>query len=345
MKIISFSPPFSLRIFAGWLIALALMLPRIAGGQTLTVQDDVRRFDTLANNIVVLDGKAELHFSGTGDPMPGCTIHLNSPDAWLFLHRILPSQVVSTFLGRIKVDGSAALLDSNVRVVQHENGAVVIPHGAGYSPMEVFEGKQFAGISRQLKLYTYYNDTNLGPLKGAISSFRLKRGYMATIAQQENGTGFSKVYIAQDSDLEVGILPASLENNVRFVRVFPWRWTAKKGWGGGDGHQMRLSWQYDWGAEQNNNSLDTEYVPMRHGRYWPGYDIINAKRNATHVLGFNEPDRPDQANMSVEDVIAQWPELMKSGLRLGAPAVSDGGLNWLYAFIDRCDELGYRVDF
>ena len=43
------------------------------------------------------------------------------------------------------------------------------------------------------------------------------------------GTGVSRNYVAQDGDLEVGLLPSSLKNAARFVRVFPWRWTGKKG--------------------------------------------------------------------------------------------------------------------
>ncbi|MCS3800097.1 FG-GAP-like repeat-containing protein [Niastella sp. OAS944] len=49
--------------------------------------------------------------------------------------------------------------------------------------------------------------------------------------------------------------------------------------------------------------------------------------------------------MSIDDALALWPELMRSGLRLGSPAPSDGGLEWLYSFIDRADALNYRVDF
>ncbi|RYD32719.1 MAG: hypothetical protein EOP85_21450, partial [Verrucomicrobiaceae bacterium] len=191
----------------------------------------------------------------------------------------------------------------------------------------------------------YYNEANLGILSAATSSFKLKRGYMATVAQQNTGMGSSRVYIAQDGDLEISMLPAALNNNIRYVRVFPWRWVCKKGWGGGLGENVSHHWHYDWGAEANSAGLDSEYVPIRHGRWWPGFDVINAKQNVTHLLGFNEPDHVEQANMSVDDAVAMWPELMRSGLRLGSPAVTDGGLNWLYSFIDRCDQLGYRVDF
>ncbi len=49
--------------------------------------------------------------------------------------------------------------------------------------------------------------------------------------------------------------------------------------------------------------------------------------------------------MTVEQALAQWPNLLASGLRLGSPAPTDGGLSWLYEFIDEADARDYRVDF
>ncbi|HEV7951618.1 MAG TPA: hypothetical protein VGP24_17790, partial [Glaciihabitans sp.] len=175
------------------MVAFLCFLPLLASGQTLNVTNDVRKFATLPDTVATLSGKAELHVSNAGDPIAGSVIHLNSPDAWFFLTNIAPSRVVSTFLGRVRVNGAAAMTDTNVRVVQYEMGSVVIPHAPSFSPMEVFDGKAFTGPSKQLRLYTYYNDTSLGGLQRAVSSFKLKRGYMATVAQQPNGSGASKV--------------------------------------------------------------------------------------------------------------------------------------------------------
>jgi len=68
------------------------------------------------------------------------------------------------------------------------------------------------------------------------------------------------------------------------------------------------------------------------------------------VLGYNEPDSTSQANMTVAQAIADWPNMMQWGLRAGAPAVSDSGvtgqgLDWLYSFMSQANSLGYRVDF
>ena len=51
---------------------------------------------------------------------------------------------------------------------------------------------------------------------------------MATLAVNENGTGYSKVFIASEEDLEVHSLPTKLNNAVSFIRVIPWNWVSKK---------------------------------------------------------------------------------------------------------------------
>ena len=92
--------------------------------------------------------------------------------------------------------------------------------------------------------------------------------------------------------------------------------------------------------------MDAEYVPMRHNAGWQAFSVIESRRYSTHVLGFNEPDNPnDDGPMTVDETVAMWPKLMKSGLRLGSLATTDGGLNYLYEFMDKCDALNYRVDF
>ncbi len=333
------------RAFVRPLLAILCFVPLLAAGQTLNITNDVQSVATLTNTTATLTGKAELHVTGTGDPIPGCVIHLNSPDAWLFMDNIAPSVVASTFVSRMRVSGANAVLDTNVRVVQFAMGTVVIPHAPDFSPMTVFDGKMFAGPSKLLRTYVKYNDTSLGALKTAISSFRLKRGYMATVAQQENGTGISKCYVAQDGDIEVGALPGNLDNQIRFVRVFPWRWVSKKGIAGNIEGPLNVRWVYDWGASRQS-PLDWEYVPIKQTQYWPPIaDLDPAARRTTHLLGFNEPDRPDQANLTVAQAIAGWPELLGTGLRVGAPAVADPNTTWIDTFIAQADAAGLRVDF
>jgi hypothetical protein len=86
-----------------------------------------------------MTGRSELHLTGGGDPFPGCVIHLNSPDAWLFLREIRPFTLNGSFLGRIRVNGANASTSTNVRVVQHGVGTVVIPHGPAFTPLTIHQ--------------------------------------------------------------------------------------------------------------------------------------------------------------------------------------------------------------
>jgi hypothetical protein len=320
------------------------VFPIFAVAQTLDIHNAVKSYVTLSNTTVTMTGRSELRITGTGNPIAGSIIHLNSPDAWLLLPSIVPSQVASTLLNRVRVNGANAVLDGNVRVVQYAQGAVVIPQSPDFSPLEVFDGRYFTGPSKKLDSYVAYDDARLGSMATNIASFKLKRGYMVTFAQEENGTGISRNYVAQDGDLEVGRLPAALENSIRYVRIFPWRWVGKKGVAGNIESDLNVDWLYNWNLNRNS-PLDWEYVPIRQTRWWPGLDEDWDARGATHVLGYNEPDRPDQANMTVGDAIWSWPDLLWPGLRVGAPAVSDGGLSWLYDFMAQADAAGLRVDY
>ncbi len=330
-------------------IAFFFLCPLTADADILDINDEIHTYSSLTDTTVNMSGQSELHITDGTDPIPGCQINLNSSDSWFFLEQIKPSDVVSTYLSQVQVDGSPAVLNSNVRVDQYVSGAVVIPHTPSYEPLQIYSDFYFGGSSMSLGLYTYYRGSaSLGALNDNVSSFKLKRGYMATFAQNEGGTGRSKVYVTQDADIDIEVIPEELSYSISFIRVFPWRWTNKKGWAGGgsDVHEaLNCAWFYDY-DNVVVSSMDTEYVPMRHNMNWNAYSNINNKQKSTAALGFNEPDRPPpQADMTVAEAIGQWPNLVASGLRIGSPATSDGGLAWLYDFIDQADVLNYRVDF
>ena len=64
-----------------------------------------------------------------------------------------------------------------------------------------------------------------------------------------------------------------------------------------------------------------------------------------HLLGFNEPDHPGQANMSVEEAIRLWPLLQFTGLRLGSPNTTSPTSPWLDEFMARAARAKLRIDF
>ena len=64
-----------------------------------------------------------------------------------------------------------------------------------------------------------------------------------------------------------------------------------------------------------------------------------------HLLGFNEPDQPDQSNMTVSEALADWPKLMEFDVRLGSPGCVHPDREWMNLFMRGVAEQGLRVDF
>ena len=317
---------------------------------TIDIADDVFTFSAPANATINMSRVSELHITDGVYPMMGCTINLNSEDSFFFLKGVEPSVAVSTFLSQIKVNGANAVLGGNVRVVQYAAGSVIIPQASNYKPLQVFSEQNFQGAAASLEQYTQYNTVSLGTMANNISSFILKRGYTATFAQNQDGTGYSKNYVAQDSDLAIGVMPGKLDNQTNFVRVFPWRWVSKKGSCDVDPDSVNADWHYNWSINKSS-SLDWEYVGIRQTAYWPGLDQNWQSRGINHLSGFNEPANSAEDayesldNGSVDSAIYHWDPLLATGLRVGAPAVTDGGRSWLYSFMDAADNADKRVDY
>ncbi|HLH52845.1 MAG TPA: LamG-like jellyroll fold domain-containing protein [Verrucomicrobiae bacterium] len=328
-------------------VAALIVLVAIAASltvhcQTLNVTAGVKKYPSLSATAVTLSGRSELWVTNASAPLSGCTVNFTSPDAWLFLPEIKPSAVVSSYLNQLRVNGAPAVADSNVRAVQYgQAGTVVLPHSSTFQPLTVFTGQQFAGTSNQYSQWIYYT----GGMVSQFRSFKLKRGYQAVFAQTPNGKNYSQCYIAQDGDLEIGVLPPTLDKQVQFVYVTPWRWTSKKGIAGDPGIPLlNVLWLYNWNIS-SNSTRDLEYVGIRQNQYWPSLSQNWRGLGVNTLLGYNEPDNSGQANMSIASAIGAWGDLLATGLRVGSPATTDGGRSsWLYPFVQQADAAGLRVD-
>lgn len=305
--------------------------------------DSVSYLPTSHTNFSI-SGDTDMHLTGPYSPLIDSYVALNSNDSWLYFDNIKPSIVISDWLDKVTVNGTTAVNGTNVRIAIYKNGTVVIPNGNQTSEeaLEVFTQTNYGGSSTTYEIETYHN--NLGSFDNAIKSFKLKKGYMATLATNADGSGYSRVFIANDDDLLVNIMPEGLDATTSFIRIFRWDWISKKGKAGWDPNKVDCTWYYDWNIG-GAPSVDHDYAAIRQNGGWPSWESINNKPNINHLLGFNEPDRPDQANMSVDDAVAQWPEMMKSGLRIGSPAPANPESSWLSQFLSKTDSLNLRVDF
>ena len=141
-------------------------------------------------------------------------------------------------------------------------------------------------------------------------------------------------------------------------------WDTKRGIAGGSvdtANAINARWMYRWSNNPPPGVLDGsfrgEYVPM----IWSAntdniggrvQNILDYREdlNVRFVIGFNEPERQNQANMSVSRALDVWDAmddpLKNAGLSLVSPGVSDNaeGRQWLSEFMSGAADRGLQVD-
>lgn len=119
------------------------------------------------------------------------------------------------------------------------------------------------------------------------------------------------------------------------------------------------NWYYTWGttipsAQEINMPANSEFVPM----FWGAGNVNSSNINKLialknqgkikYILGFNEPDLTEEANMTVEQALSLWPQLESIGLPLVSPATSYPSLDpnsWFVRFMDGAIAQGRRIDY
>lgn len=115
-----------------------------------------------------------------------------------------------------------------------------------------------------------------------------------------------------------------------------------------------VSWCYNWGATSGGSvPSGLSYIPMLwglgdHVNGWTANAQSAIDAGAEYLLGFNEPDQPNiygGSAISVADAVTGWSnmEQFAGKAKLGAPAVSNGGLSWLTQFLADCTDC--TIDF
>lgn len=114
---------------------------------------------------------------------------------------------------------------------------------------------------------------------------------------------------------------------------------------------LKPFWHYSWGNDPSEIEPDNvEFVPMFWGKSVTDDKIAELKQLANegkikYLLGFNEPDGEEQANMTVDEAIALWPKLEEVGVPLGSPATVGPLNDWMKEFMTKAAANNLRVDF
>lgn len=115
--------------------------------------------------------------------------------------------------------------------------------------------------------------------------------------------------------------------------------------------ELRAKWFYTWNHPVPGNKPEgVDFVPMIWKYHGKEDAVIHAAKVAKEagikeLLGFNEPDQKKQANMTVEEALAAWPVLERTGLRLGSPGCVHPDKEWMQAFMKEAETRKLRVDF
>jgi hypothetical protein len=118
----------------------------------------------------------------------------------------------------------------------------------------------------------------------------------------------------------------------------------------------KVSWAYNWGSSTPAIPSSFEYVPMLwgtqpvHSDGWHEAASSAIAKGSKHLLAFNEPDLPAQANLDPGAAAAGYKTFMQpfaGQAKLGSPAVTNGpapmGIAYLKSFMEACS--GCTVDF
>ncbi|MGC4087173.1 MAG: glycosyl hydrolase [Polyangiaceae bacterium] len=115
--------------------------------------------------------------------------------------------------------------------------------------------------------------------------------------------------------------------------------------------KLNVSWWYNWNTGPGSCTVK-EFVPMVSGKSTKTPEsvasAITGIGNAGYknVLGFNEPNKADQANMTVAQVITLWPSLTSNaGIRVGSAVTSADAMTWFSDFMAQVNSQSLRVDF
>lgn len=277
----------------------------------------------------------------------------NTEHAVVILRQIRPSVAIASWLrNRIYINGQQAVNGSNCQVRMYAQGAIIFPYSNNIRPLTVYSEQNFGGEAVDdfgLEHTGGYMNT-LGPekLNNAIRSFRLKRGFMVTFSTRESGRGYSRCFIADREDLEVAVLPTILDQRITSYRVFHWYNAQKKGLASDTRENantmLASSWCYSWGLGESRLP-DAECVPNHIYEDWPSSSACGSVTYSCHMKTNNEPgNSADDHPQDVATVLANWENLMRTGMRLCSESSHDGSWGHLRAFIDSIDARGWRCD-
>ena len=335
---------------------LSLSLTALAGNTKTTVTQ-------VTDGVTITADEDYIITDATPFTTTGSVNIQNTEHAVVIIKSVKPSKVISTWLSHIYINGEPAVAGdltshnatagSNCQVKMYNRGAIIMPYDQNFRPLTTYTEENFAGES--CNNYTEGNSSGYmktlteATLNNNFKSFKLKRGYMVTFALGTSGWGYSRCFIADSEDLEMN-LPANMSGRVSSYRIFKW-WNAHKaGLASNGGYEANTAvgscWCYDWAQGNASNLPDIEWVPNHIYEDYPSSATCGGVTGSCHMKTNNEPgNSSDDHPQSVDVILDNWQNLMRTGLRLCSESSWDGNSGHdIYQFLDSIDKRGWRCD-
>jgi len=342
----------SKQLLTTWLLLLTYTLASLAANTKETVAQ-VTDLVTVSNNVdYIVNGDDPFTEEGLVDLT-------NTEHAVLIIERVKPSKVIKTLLaGHVRINGAQAQNGVNCQVrLYGTRGSMILPYARDFKPLTVYTGQNFTG--EQASNFGLENDGGYmvtmtdAQLNNRIRSFKLKRGYMVTFATQKSGYGYQRCFIANDADVEFATLPQILDEKISSYRVFKWNTAGKKGLASSTNatacDELNVISCYDW-DQGHEMGPDVECVANHLYEDYPSSATCGKATWTCHMKTNNEPrNSSDDKPQSLETILANWQNLMRTGMRLCSPSSWDGsdytdGSGFLNSFFQAIDNRGWRCD-
>lgn len=341
----------------------------------ISAANDVKTINQVTAPVIITEA-IDYHITDKSPFTSQGSIDIQNPDAAVVFVNIRPSVVNQSYLKYITVNGIALQNNVNCRVSIYKQGTIILPHsdtknpdGTPFYPLTVYTGDNCTGEATNYNGGTRKTNANSFEFR----SFTLKRGYMVTMANNIDGTGYSHCYIANTEDRTIQ-LRKELADKVGFFRIFRWQWPSKKGSCDVGANELNATWHYNWGAGRSSD-INYEYVPQRHHEAgiqndgdnegaWESWTNINASdETCVHVLGQNEPDNTSGGNEvttyvttiahdtkgngtgAYTSLVDHAHEFLYSGKRIGTFATCNPNTSWVSEYVNWCRANNIRVDF
>lgn len=335
-------------------LLLSLSASEIAANQKITV--------TKVSSSVTISENVDYQITdATPFTEEGLVNIVNTEHAVLIMTKVKPSVAISEWLSKVQINGEEAVDGNNCQVKLYDHGCIIMPYASDFKPLTVYAEQGYEGESCNdfgtENSGGYMNTLTSKKLNNRIRSFKLKRGYMVTFSTLPSGRGYSRCFIAADRDLEIATLPVVLDKKISSYRIFKWYDTGKPqlAAAGGDSAAcaaLNVTSTYTWGTT-SDMSPDVENVPHHIYENYPSPSALGACTTSPHMKTNNEPmnpaDDPKDKTEDINTVLANWEDLMATGMRLCSPSSWDGsdytnGTGYIKQFIDSVDARGWRCD-